>query len=188
MFDHLSSTYYRGYKPHLHRRIAQELAPCRRIVDLGCGDCRLASLLSQRDHHEVFGVDISDGRFPNRPDPARRRHCVKADARSLDFLSRGGVEAAVSVWALHEFAAPIAVLREVRRVLRPGGEIVIVDFARDSLAQRLWNENYYTTAQVGGMLKRAGFARVKARRIARKQLTWARGFKDSQGKDGQCRG
>jgi SAM-dependent methyltransferase len=183
MPTHVSATYYRRYKPHLHRRIAQELAPARRIVDVGCGDCGLASLLSERDHHEVFGVDISDDRFPNQPDPGHRQHCVKADARSLDFLSRGTVDAVVSVWALHEFAAPMAVLREARRILRPGGGILIVDFARGSLAQQLWKERYYTTKEVGQMLKRAGFARVEATRIARRQLTWARGFRTSRWKN-----
>jgi len=170
-------TYYRGYKPHLHRRIAREFAQARCIVDLGCGDCGLATLLSGRDHHEVFGVDLSDDRFPKQPNPPRRRHCIKADARSLGFLSPGSVDAVVSVWALHEFAAPMAVLREARRILRPGGEILIVDFPRGSLAQRLWDERYCTTIEVGGMLKRAGFTRVAARRIARGHLTWARGFK-----------
>jgi ubiquinone/menaquinone biosynthesis C-methylase UbiE len=124
----------------------------------------------------------SDDRFPSRPDPARHRHCVKADARSLDFLWRGSVDAAVSVYALHEFAEPMAVLREARRILCPGCEILIVDFPRGSLAQRLWDEDYYTPGEVARMLKRAGFARVTARRIARRQLTWARGFKDLQGK------
>jgi ubiquinone/menaquinone biosynthesis C-methylase UbiE len=93
------------------------------------------------------------------------------------------VDAVVSVWALHEFAAPMAVLREARRILRPGGGILVVDFPRGSLAHRLWKERYYTTRQVGEMLKRAGFARVEARRIARRQLTWARGFKASSRRD-----
>jgi SAM-dependent methyltransferase len=180
MPTHVSATYYRRYRPHLHRRIAHELALARRIVDLGCGDCGLASLLSEKDHHEVFGVDISDHRFPNQPDPAHRRHCVKADARSLGFLPRGTVDAVVSVWALHEFAAPMAVLREARRILRPGGGILIVDFPRGSLAHRLWKERYYTTNEVGDMLRRAGFTRVEAMRIARRQLTWARGSKASR--------
>ena len=182
MPTHVSATYYRRYKPHLHRRIARELAPARRIVDLGCGDCGLASLLSEGDHHEVFGVDMSDDRFPNPPDQAHRRHCVKADARSLGFLPHGSVDAVVAVWALHEFAVPMAVLRETKRILRPGGEILIVDFPRGSLAQRLWDERYYTTAEVGEMLKRAGFARVEATRTARRQITWARGFKASRRK------
>ena len=183
MTTQVPKTFYQTYKPRLQRRIARELRSARRLVDVGCGNCHLAGLLAQGDGREVIGVDVRDGSFPEEPDPAGRRRCVKADARSLDFLSKGAVDAVVSVWALHELAAPMAVLREARRVLRAGGEILIVDFPRGSLAQRKWNENYYTTGEVGDMLKRAGFVRVEARRTARKQLTWARGFKASRRRD-----
>lgn len=173
----LNRMFYRRYKPRLHRRIARELGPARRVVDIGCGDCTLAGVLAQDDGGEVIGVDIRSGSFPDEPGSTGHHRCVKADARSLGFLAKGTVDAVVSVWALHELAAPMAVLREARRILRPGGEILLVDFPRGSLAQRLWNEDYYSTGEVADLLKRAGFARVESRRIARGQLTWARGFK-----------
>ena len=183
MTTQVPKTFYQTYKPRLQRRIARELRSARRLVDVGCGNCDLVSLLGQADGREVIGVDVRDGSFPEEPDPTRHRRCVKADARSLDFLPKGAVDAVVSVWALHELAAPMAVLREARRVLRAGGEILIADFPRGSLAQRLWNEDYYTTGEVGEMLKRAGFVRVEAKRIARKQITWARGFKAPRRRD-----
>ncbi len=176
MRTQLTRMFYRRYKPVLHRRIARELGPARRVVDIGCGDCTLATLLARVARQEVIGVDIADGRFP-QPAGGVQRRCEKADARSLAFLGPESVDAVVSVWALHELSAPLRVLREARRILRPGGEILIVDFPRGCLAQRLWNESYYSTGEVADMLQRAGFARVEARRIARRQLTWARGFK-----------
>ena len=175
-------TFYQTYKPRLLRRIARELRSAGRVVDVGCGNCDLAGILAQDDGREVIGVDIRGSSFPEEPDTTGQRQCVKADARSLGFLPKDTVDAVVSVWALHELAAPMAVLRETRRILRPGGEVLIVDFPRGSLAQRLWNEAYYTTTEVGDMLERAGFLRVEAKRIARKQLTWARGFKASRRK------
>ena len=177
MSTRVPDTFYQTYRPHLHRRIARELGPARRVVDIGCGDCTLAGILSKVAQQEVTGVDLDGHGFPRQSGPARKRRCVEADARSLGFLARSSVDAVVSVWALHEFAGPMAALREARKILRPGGEILIVDFPRGSLAQRLWNERYYTTGEVGDMLKRAGFVRVESRRIARRQLTWARGFK-----------
>ena len=182
MNTRVPETFYQTYEPRLQRRIARELHSARRVVDLGCGDCELASLLCDVDGHEVIGVDIDGEDFPKKLDRKGRRRCVKADARCLDFVSTGTMDAVVSVSALHEFEAPMAVLREARRILRPGGEILIVDFPSGSLAQRLWDERYYTTAEVGEMLKRAGFARVEAKRLARRQLTWAQGFKASRPK------
>lgn len=170
--------FYEKLKPRLHGRIERALRSARRIVEIGCGDCTLARLLSKADGpREVIGVDISDGAFPKGRGVARRLRCVKADARALGFLSRGTVDAVVAVYSLHELDAPAATLRKARSVLRPGGQMLIVDFPRGSLAQRLWNEDYYTTGQVRDMLSRVGFGRVKARRIASGQLTWAHAFK-----------
>lgn len=185
MATRVPKTFYQTYRPRLQRRIARELQAARRVVEVGCGNCELAGLLAQDRGREVIGVDISDGSFPAKPDPAGRRRCVKGDARCLGFLSRGSVDAVVSVWALHELAAPMAVLREARRVLRPGGQILIVDFPRGSLAQRLWDESYYSTTEVGEMLRRAGFVRVDARRVGRRQLTWAQGFKTCTSRRGR---
>ncbi|MCK4414555.1 MAG: class I SAM-dependent methyltransferase [Candidatus Eisenbacteria sp.] len=171
----IADDFYEKNKDHLHRRVARELRSARRIVDVGCGDCDLAGLLAEVQRREVIGVDIVDAVFPALSAKGRRPRCIKTDARALDFLADATVDAVVSVWALHELAAPMAVLREAMRILRPGGTILIVDFPRGSLAQRLWNEDYYTTGEVREMLRQVGFARVEARRIARRQLTWARG-------------
>jgi len=170
--------YYERIERRVHRRIARELHSAKRIVDVGCGDCGLARLLAgDGKDRRVTGVDVSETKFPNTRGPRGRLRCVKADARALAFLRRGEFDAAVSLYSLHELASPAACLREVRRLLRPGGEVLVVDFPKGSLAQRLWNEGYYTTGEVAAMLRRAGFVKVSARRTARRQLTWATAFK-----------
>ena len=173
----LQDDFYERFWPRLYRRIARELRSACRIVDIGCGGCELAELLAKANAcREVIGVDVSDGSFPKRRN-RRALRCVKADARSLDFFESGAVDAVVATSSLHEMDAPIAVLREARRILKPAGEILLVDFPPGSLAQRLWDEDYYSTGEVGEMLRRSGFERVTARRTARGQLTWARGFR-----------
>ena len=167
--------FYEKNKDRLYRQIARELRLARCIVDIGCGNCNLAGVLAEVPGREVIGVDVADAGFPAPSAKGRRPRCIKADARALDFLADATADAVVSVWTLHELAAPMAVLREAMRILRPGGMTLIVDFPRGSLAQRLWNENYYTTGEVREMLRQVGFVRVEARRIARRQLTWARG-------------
>ncbi|MBN1418039.1 MAG: class I SAM-dependent methyltransferase [Planctomycetes bacterium] len=189
--------FYRRIEAGLHRRIARELRFAERIVDIGCGDCRLTRLLAgeggdrgggemprtyrRQRERRVTGIDVSEAEFPKPGMPRGRLRCVKADARALGFLRTGAFDAAVSLYSLHELKAPMACLRELRRLLRPGGELLIVDFPRGSLAQRLWDEGYYTTAEVAGMLKRAGFVRVSASRTARRQITWAKAFRRGAG-------
>jgi ubiquinone/menaquinone biosynthesis C-methylase UbiE len=178
-----ADTYYGKIEARVHRRIARELRSARRILDVGCGDCRLARLLAGdgRDRR-VTGIDVSGAEFPRAGEARGSPRCVRADARALGFLETGGFDAAVSLYSLHELGGPMACLREVGRLLCPGGEVLVVDFPKGSLAQRLWNEGYYTTAEVAGMLRRAGFVRVAARRTARRQLTWARAFRPGPGR------
>jgi len=80
-------------------------------------------------------------------------------------------------WALHEMKNPQAVLQEAHRVLRPGGKVLVVEFPRNSLAQKLWNENYYTSKELADSLRKAGFEDIRAKRIEHKQILWVTGFR-----------
>jgi len=177
----LSDGFYEEIRPRLYRRIARELREAGRVLDLGCGGCELARFLVNRCGKEVTGLDVTDGSFPDlgqMDDSVRRRlRCIKADARRLEFLGEEAADAAVATWALHEMDRPREILEEVRRVLRVGGELLIVDFPRDSLAQRLWNEEYYAPEEVSEILERAGYEHVSARLIERRQVIWAKGFR-----------
>ena len=103
--------------------------------------------------------------------------CIKGNAARLAFLPEGSVDAVVTTWALHEMEDRAGVLAEAYRVLRPGGRILIVDFPRGSLAQRLWGEDYLTVPEARTLLTEAGFARVRARAIHKEQVIWAVGLR-----------
>ena len=173
--------YYEQVKERLRQRIAGRLRFARRVLDVGCGSCELDRFLAEQNGQDVVGVDISDGSFPGNEALGGRLRCRKADARRLDFIQDRSVDAVVSVHALHEMDRPVEVLREADRVLRGGGVVLVVDFPRDSLAQRLWNEGYFTPEGVAEMLRQAGLANVESRLIARRQLMWAEGRKAGTG-------
>jgi ubiquinone/menaquinone biosynthesis C-methylase UbiE len=182
----LPDDFYERIGPRLYQRIGDELRQARCVLDLGCGGCRLGRFLAETYSQEVIGVDISDGSFPDHHQlgsPTRRLlKCIKADARRLAFLAAGAVDAVVMVWTLHELIQPRAVLFEASRVLRVGGKLLIVDFPRGSLAQRLWNEDYYTPHRVSDLLAAAGFVDMSVRLVERRQVLWAKAFR-SAGKE-----
>jgi len=178
MTRELPENFYEKAKPRLLRRIGREFRLAYRILDMGCGNCELAQFLRDNYNQRVTGVDISDGAFPEHDGPSEQQSllkCVKADAAHLDFVADDSMDAVVSMWALHEMKNPEGMLRESRRVLRPGGEILIVDFLRGSLAQRLWNERYYATSEIDHMLTRAGFGEVNVKPVERGQIIWGSG-------------
>jgi len=179
MTTRIPDNFYEQIKPRLHRRIGREVRLGRRILDLGCGSCDLVRYLVESYGQEVTGVDISDGSFPSRrhTSDGSHYHCIKRDAAHLSFAKDVSADAVVSMWALHEMEKPREILREARRVLRPGGEIFIVDFPQGSLAQRLWNEDYYRPGEIEALLREAGFERVWARLVERGQVMWARGYR-----------
>lgn len=175
----LTKNLYDRVKPRLYRRIGHELRLAGRVLDLGCGACELVQYLVQAYGQHVSGVDISSRDFPKRSGPSRnaRMRCIRRDATHLDFVPSESMDAVVVVWALHEMKHAKRILREAKRVLRPGGEILIVEFPAGSLAQRLWDEDYYTPEELAAMLENAGYQETAVRLIERRQLLWGRGFR-----------
>jgi SAM-dependent methyltransferase len=178
----MPDNFYDRIKPSLHVRIGRELRLARRVLDLGCGSCDLVKFLADAYCQEVTGVDISSGSFPSgrHTRGGAQFHCLKRDAVHLGFVDDRSVDAVVTMWALHEMEYPETILAETRRVLRPGGELLIVDYPRDSLAQKLWNENYYRPDEVHELLERAGFEDIRVRLIQRGQVMWVSGHQAGQ--------
>ena len=177
----LSDNFYDKIKPRLYQRVGKELRLAYRVLDLGCGACELAQYLSEAYGQKVTGVDISADSFPNNRNitkNTKRIRCIRKDAARLTFIRNEMIDAVIMFWALHEMKNAQAILQEVHRVLRSGGEILVVEFPRNSLAQKLWNESYYTIKELTGTLRKAGFKDIQAKRIEHKQILWVTGFRN----------
>lgn len=97
----------------------------RRVLDVGCGTGQLAHrlrLTNARVH--VVGCDFSLGMLRAARDRDRRVAWVQGDAVRLPFASEA-FDAVVSTQAFHWFPDQRAALREIARVLRPGGVFVL---------------------------------------------------------------
>ena len=176
----LSANFYDKIKPRLYQRVGKELSLAHRVLDLGCGACELAEYLSESYGQKVTGVDISANSFPSKRNVVKKNkriRCIRKDAARLTFIRDKTIDAAIIFWALHEMKNSQAILQEVHCVLRPGGKVLVVEFPRNSLAQKLWNENYYTSKELTGSLRKAGFKDIRAKRIEHKQILWMTGFR-----------
>ena len=103
-----------------------EKHPNAKILDVGCGNGNLFSLLSEKKY-ELYGIDFSE----NMIDEAKR-NCKReatftvADAEKLPF-DDNAFDIVVCNASFHHYIHPDAVLKEMRRVLRPGGKLIIGD-------------------------------------------------------------
>lgn len=112
------------------------------LLDLACGTGELGRLLEGRGRRPVVGADLSLGmlRRASAKGLGADFAWVQADSARLPFAdARFGAVACAN--SFHYFRSPAAAIAEVRRVLRPGGRLVLVDWCDDYLACRacgLW--------------------------------------------------
>lgn len=157
----------------------------RTVLDAGCGTGQFTQVLAGRGAR-VEAVELSTGMLG----AARRKLQPEADSGQVRFhqasitslpLADDSVDGAVINQVLHHLpepgvdAFPVAqqVLDEVRRVLRPGGTLVVNTCSQDQLRDGYWYfqllpervnrvmlQNYAPLAELTRCLQAAGFGEV----------------------------
>jgi len=114
--------------------------PVESLVDAGTGTGRMLELLSGEIKHGV-GIDVSPEMLAIARDRLSRAHINHCQVRLSDVFRMPfttgtqdeGFDAALFHQVLHYLDDPQAALAEAARVLKPGGRILIVDFAPHDL-------------------------------------------------------
>jgi ubiquinone/menaquinone biosynthesis C-methylase UbiE len=173
-----------GVMASRRRAIAEALADCACVLDLGCGGGHTAGALLERGSAEVWGLD---------PSPYLLQHAARAypDVRFVQGVAEetkfpderfDGLSACFFFHELPPRATERA-LAECHRILKPGGKLVITDPSREqwqtSALRLLWRHGwrgvyFYALARMAyepflagfhrcdlaGLLARRGFTKI----------------------------
>lgn len=121
---------------------ALHLQPGDVSLDAGCGPGRAIALMAARmPMGRVYGIDqssvmIEQARFANRASVEAGRVVLgHADFQALPFPD-GSFDKVLASNVIYFWTDPHAALREIMRVLKPGGRLVV--YATDSASMRGW--------------------------------------------------
>jgi ubiquinone/menaquinone biosynthesis C-methylase UbiE len=165
------------YKPVQDAVVDALPRDARRVLDVGCGTGQLAVRLAEERHDaRVTGCDFSFGMLEQAASRTHEVDWVQGDALHLPFAD-AVFDAVTSTEAFHWFPNQVAALREMRRVLLPGGT-ALVAVATPSLAvvrrvglavSRAAGQpsRWLSRAQLRHHMEAAGLRLVAQRRIPR---------------------
>ncbi len=152
-----------------------------RVLDVGCGTGTFLSLAAQdMAATHLVGLDYAAEmvrraaeKFSNLPTPERML-AVRADAERLPFAD-GAFEVVTCCNSFHHYPHQPAAVAEFRRVLAPGGMLVLIDGFRDNVIG--WvvfdvavtsierNVHHAAWSRVRSLLTDAGFRGVRQRKM-----------------------
>jgi SAM-dependent methyltransferase len=133
--------------------------PGMQVLDLGCGDGTTA-IPAARQGANVLGVDIASnlvraGRLRAEEAGLANCHFAEGDACSLEALADASFDLSISIFGAMFAPRPFDVARELVRVTRPGGRIVMGNWIPDDptlVAQILKISAAYTPAPPAGFI------------------------------------
>lgn len=121
---------------------ALEVGPHDRVLELGCGPGEaLAAIARLAPQGTLQGVDLSDVMLRqaarrNAAAIAQRRVTLHRASFEALPLADASIDRVLAVNVVYFWYDPHAVLTEIRRVLAPGGRLVL--YATDASAMRHW--------------------------------------------------
>lgn len=154
--------------------LALRLTPAIDIADLGAGEGMLSQLLAHRAR-QVWCIDNSARMIEVGTELAKKNGLANLTYKLGDVedvpLPEASVDLAILSQALHHAQRPQSAVAEAFRILRPGGQLIILDLNEHTFekAHELYADVWlgFSESALHGFLKKAGFGKVEVTSVAK---------------------
>ena len=182
-YNRLASIYDTRWRNYLDRSLSfllnfTEIPPQAAILDLACGTGELEKLILQNNPQQaISGVDISPAMLEiakHKLQAYPQVELANASATAIPFEDRA-FDIVICANAFHYFADPKIALAEIKRVLKPNGRVIILDWCRDYFVLKLLNplfklfdsahEQCYTQKELEELLMAGSFKVVEDSKV-----------------------
>jgi ArsR family transcriptional regulator len=179
-FNQVAGRFDRVYGPgrswqafgHLLLRIVPPLT----VADLGSGEGLLSELLARRCKR-VIAVDNSEKIVAFGIAKARKNHLKNLEFRQGDLqnppLDSDSVDLVILSQALHHAEDPAKAVAGAWRILKPGGQVMILDLARHTFdsARELYGDRWlgFAESDLHQWLEAVGFKKIEISVVAREE-------------------
>ncbi|MES1025473.1 methyltransferase domain-containing protein [Gloeocapsa sp. BRSZ] len=182
-YDNIAATYDQRWSHYVGSTLSflqawADISPTATVLDVACGTGEFERLLlADNPQQKIVGVDISEKMLAIAREKCHEYPNVSfytAPASALPFANQS-FDAIVCASSFHYFDDPHAALLEMKRVLKPNGRIVILDWCKDYLLCRICDwvlpifdsayKQCYTQAEFHSLLTFAGYQISRATRV-----------------------
>jgi ArsR family transcriptional regulator len=179
-FNQVAGRFDRSYGPgrswqafgHLLLRILPPLV----VADLGSGEGLLSELLARRAK-KVIAVDNSEKMVAFGANKAKKNGLKNLDFRLGDLenppVEAQSVDVVVLSQALHHAAEPAKAIASAHKILRPGGQLLILDLLKHKFekARELYGDRWlgFAESDMHRWLEQAGFKKIEISVVSREE-------------------
>lgn len=179
-FDQVAGRFDRSYGPGRSWRALGQLLlrilPPLVVADLGSGEGLISELLAKRCK-KVIAVDNSEKMVAFGAAKAKKSGIKNLEFRLGDLqdppIEDGSVDVAILSHALHHADDPGLAIRSAYRILRPAGQVLVLDLLRHEFeaARKLYGDKWlgFSQGDLQNWLEAAGFKQIEIAIVAREE-------------------